>query len=53
MAEEKIAFWHKGKLVTTTIKNVDPLKPYESVEITARLMGLHQFYWCGLCCFIL
>lgn len=51
--EEKISYWVNGKIVTTTIKHVDANKPYESVEIAAKLMGLQGFYWCGIYCLIL
>ena len=47
---EKITFWQDGKLVTVTIKKVNKDNPYESAEITAKLMGLSGFYWCGLYC---
>ena len=47
MTTETISYWENGKLVTTTIKNVDKKNPYESVEITAKLMGISGFYWCG------
>ena len=50
---EKISFWKDGKLETITIKNVDEKKPFESVEIAAKLRGISGFYWCGLFCLII